>query len=134
VSATARSPQPPPASRPATKPSWSNCWPPNATTGKNAARPAWSATPASRVKRLEDFDFTVNPNIPAALVQTLARRAWGAAGQPLCLIGDSGAGNLRPNGGAKSEKNTGATPATQLSDRPLSTAGEYAGDASDVGR
>jgi DNA replication protein DnaC len=45
-----------------------------------------------RPKRLEDFDFTANPNVPAALARTLARCAWVAAGQPLCLIGDSGTG------------------------------------------
>ncbi|MGH3322796.1 MAG: IS21-like element helper ATPase IstB, partial [Nocardioidaceae bacterium] len=45
-----------------------------------------------RHKRLEDFDFTANPNVPAALVHTLASGGWIAAGQPLCLIGDSGTG------------------------------------------
>jgi len=45
-----------------------------------------------RPKRLEDFDFTANPDIPAALIATLARCGWVAAGQPLCLIGDSGTG------------------------------------------
>jgi len=45
-----------------------------------------------RSKRLEDFDFTANPQVPAALVHTLARCAWVTAGQPLCLIGDSGTG------------------------------------------
>src|SRR6516164_2378743 len=43
-----------------------------------------------RPKRLEDFDFTANPDVPAALIHTLARCQWVAAGQPLCLIGDSG--------------------------------------------
>jgi DNA replication protein DnaC len=45
-----------------------------------------------RSKRLEDFDFTANPDVPAALIGTLARCQWVAAGQPLCLIGDSGTG------------------------------------------
>jgi DNA replication protein DnaC len=45
-----------------------------------------------RPKRLEDFDFTANPDVPAALIATLARGQWVAAGQPLCLIGDSGTG------------------------------------------
>src|SRR6266566_3151321 len=45
-----------------------------------------------RPKRLEDFDYTANPNVPAALIHTLARGAWVAAGQPCCLIGDSGTG------------------------------------------
>ena len=30
--------------------------------------------------------------MPAALIHTLSRCAWVAAGQPLCLIGDSGTG------------------------------------------
>jgi DNA replication protein DnaC len=46
----------------------------------------------SRTKRLEDFDFDANPNVPAALIHTLAEGAWITAGQPLCLIGDSGTG------------------------------------------
>ena len=45
-----------------------------------------------RPKRLEDFDYAANPNVPAALIHTLAASAWVAAGQPCCLIGDSGTG------------------------------------------
>ena len=45
-----------------------------------------------RPKRIEDFDFAANPSVPAALIHTLARSAWVAAGQPCCLIGDSGTG------------------------------------------
>ena len=45
-----------------------------------------------RQKRLEDFDFKANPDVPSALIATLARCQWVAAGQPLCLIGDSGTG------------------------------------------
>jgi DNA replication protein DnaC len=45
-----------------------------------------------RPKRLEDFDFEANPDVPAALIGTLARCGWVAAGQPLCLVGDSGTG------------------------------------------
>jgi DNA replication protein DnaC len=45
-----------------------------------------------RVKRLEDFSYEANPNVPAALIHTLAKGAWINAGQPLCLIGDSGTG------------------------------------------
>ena len=41
-----------------------------------------------RPKRIEDFDYAANPNVPAALIHTLARSAWVAAGQPCCLIGD----------------------------------------------
>lgn len=45
-----------------------------------------------RTKRLEDFNFDANPNVPAALIHTLAKGAWIKAGQPVCLIGDSGTG------------------------------------------
>src|SRR6266851_4104162 len=45
-----------------------------------------------RPKRIEDFDFDANPQVPAALIHTLARAAGVAAGQPCCLIGDSGTG------------------------------------------
>src|SRR3984885_2581533 len=45
-----------------------------------------------RPKRLEDFDYAANPNVPAALIATMAKGAWVAAGQPCCLIGDSGTG------------------------------------------
>ena len=45
-----------------------------------------------RAKRVEDFVFEANPQVPAALVHTLTKSAWVAAGQPLCLIGDSGTG------------------------------------------
>src|SRR5438874_5908578 len=45
-----------------------------------------------RTKRIEDFNFDANPNVPAALIHTLAKGAWITAGQPLCLIGDSGTG------------------------------------------
>ena len=49
-----------------------------------------------RPKRIEDFDFGANPDVPAALIGTLSRCAWVAAGQPLCLIGDSGTGKSPP--------------------------------------
>ena len=45
-----------------------------------------------REKWLEDFDFNANPNINPATVNTLASGAWITAGEPLCLIGDSGTG------------------------------------------
>lgn len=45
-----------------------------------------------RPKRLEDFDFEENPNVTPELVGTLSDPAWVKAGQPLCLIGDSGTG------------------------------------------
>ena len=45
-----------------------------------------------RPKRLEDFDFNANPNIAPEVVNTLADPAWVRAGQPMCLLGDSGTG------------------------------------------
>lgn len=45
-----------------------------------------------RIKRVEEFDFTANPNITPAVVHTLAAGAWIREGRPLCLIGDSGTG------------------------------------------
>lgn len=42
-----------------------------------------------RTKRLEDFDPTLLPDLPAA---TLATGAWIEAGEPLVLLGDSGTG------------------------------------------
>ena len=45
-----------------------------------------------RSKRVEEFDFAANPHIPAATIHQLAGCAWVNAGQPLCLIGDSGTG------------------------------------------
>ena len=45
-----------------------------------------------RTKRLDSFDFNANPLVDAALIHTLAKGAWIKAGQPLCLIGDSGTG------------------------------------------
>ena len=45
-----------------------------------------------REKWLEDFDFDANPNINPATVNTLVSGAWIKAGEPLCLIGDSGTG------------------------------------------
>src|SRR5260370_24471753 len=49
-----------------------------------------------RPKRIEDFHFAANPDVPAALIHTLAPSAWAAARQPLCLIGDSGTGKSHP--------------------------------------
>ncbi|MFD3917201.1 IS21-like element helper ATPase IstB [Streptomyces sp. NPDC058603] len=45
-----------------------------------------------REKSLRAFDFDVNPNIDAATIHTLASCEWIKKSQPLCLIGDSGAG------------------------------------------
>jgi DNA replication protein DnaC len=45
-----------------------------------------------RPKRLDDFDFAANPLVDPGLIHTLAKGAWIRAGQPLCLIGDSGTG------------------------------------------
>jgi DNA replication protein DnaC len=45
-----------------------------------------------RTKRIEDFKFEKNPNVSPAVVNTLTTMGWVQAGQPLCLIGDSGTG------------------------------------------
>jgi DNA replication protein DnaC len=45
-----------------------------------------------REKWLSDFDYTANPNVSPALVNSLASCAWVRAGEPMCLIGDSGTG------------------------------------------
>ncbi len=45
-----------------------------------------------REKWLTDFDYDANPAINPATINTLATCAWVRAGQPLCLIGDSGTG------------------------------------------
>jgi len=45
-----------------------------------------------RVKRLGDFDCSANPAVNAATLATLAAGAFIDAGEPLCLIGDSGTG------------------------------------------
>jgi DNA replication protein DnaC len=45
-----------------------------------------------RLKRLEDFDLTVAPNIPPASLAALAKGSWIDAGEPVVLIGDSGTG------------------------------------------
>ncbi|MFC8626753.1 IS21-like element helper ATPase IstB [Streptomyces anulatus] len=45
-----------------------------------------------RPKRIEDFDFSKNPNIPQEVINTLMQPDWARAGNPLCLIGDSGTG------------------------------------------
>jgi DNA replication protein DnaC len=45
-----------------------------------------------RPKRIEDFDYSANPNVSAEQVATLCHPAWVTAGQPLVLIGDSGTG------------------------------------------
>ena len=45
-----------------------------------------------RPKRLEDLDYTANPNLNPAVINTLAAGQWVAKGRPLCLIGDSGTG------------------------------------------
>jgi len=45
-----------------------------------------------RAKRIEDFRFEANPHITPEVINTLTDPAWVTAGQPLCLIGDSGTG------------------------------------------
>jgi DNA replication protein DnaC len=55
-------------------------------------RTAHQGRRVSRDKRLADFDFAANPNINPATINTLAGCGWVRAGEPLCLIGDSGTG------------------------------------------
>jgi DNA replication protein DnaC len=45
-----------------------------------------------RPKSLADFDYTANPTVNAATINTLADCTWVTKGEPLCLIGDSGTG------------------------------------------
>ncbi len=45
-----------------------------------------------RLKRLGEFDCSANPNVSPAVIATLATGAFIDAGEPLCLIGDSGTG------------------------------------------
>ena len=45
-----------------------------------------------RQKWLTDFDYSSNPAINPAVINTLATCDWVRKGQPLCLIGDSGTG------------------------------------------
>jgi len=45
-----------------------------------------------RLKRLEDFDLSAAPAINPATFAALAAGGWIDAGEPLCLIGDSGTG------------------------------------------
>jgi DNA replication protein DnaC len=45
-----------------------------------------------RPKRLDDFDYSANPNVNPAIISTLATGAWVGSGRPLCLLGDSGTG------------------------------------------
>ncbi|SNQ48160.1 ATPase AAA [Frankia canadensis] len=45
-----------------------------------------------RSKWLADFDYTANPMVNPAVVNTLAGCTWVTRGEPLCLIGDSGTG------------------------------------------
>ncbi|WP_194922160.1 IS21-like element helper ATPase IstB [Catenulispora rubra] len=45
-----------------------------------------------RQKWLADFDYTANPAINPAVINSLATCEWVRNGHPLCLIGDSGTG------------------------------------------
>ncbi|MGH9060424.1 MAG: IS21-like element helper ATPase IstB, partial [Acidimicrobiales bacterium] len=45
-----------------------------------------------RLKRLEDFDLTVAPQVNPATLAALGSGAWIDAGEPVVLIGDSGTG------------------------------------------
>ena len=45
-----------------------------------------------RDKRIEEFSFDANSSVSPATIHQLATCAWVKAGNPLCLIGDSGTG------------------------------------------
>lgn len=45
-----------------------------------------------RLKRLEDLDLSVLPNLPAATLAALSIGAWIDKGEPVVLLGDSGTG------------------------------------------
>jgi len=45
-----------------------------------------------RLKRLEDLDLSVLPNLPAATLAALSAGAWIDKGEPVVLLGDSGTG------------------------------------------
>lgn len=45
-----------------------------------------------RNKHLDDFDYQANPNINPATIAAMTKADWAGAGEPLCLIGDSGTG------------------------------------------
>ena len=60
--------------------------------GQTRLLPADRRRRVPRLKILADFDARRHPAIPAAVVNQLATGAWVKAGQPLCLIGDSGTG------------------------------------------
>lgn len=59
--------------------------------GRRAARRVREAG-FPRDKTLADFDFTANPAVNPATINTLAGCGWINKGQSLCLIGDSGTG------------------------------------------
>jgi DNA replication protein DnaC len=45
-----------------------------------------------RPKRLEDFDYAMNPHVPPEIIGDLKSPSWVKDGRPLVLIGDSGTG------------------------------------------
>jgi DNA replication protein DnaC len=60
---------------------------------KSAARPAWSSRRVSLARNASRTSTSPRTRTsPPALVHTLAKGAWIRAGQPVCLIGDSGTG------------------------------------------
>ena len=93
MNTTPGSPRPPPGRRPATKDSWSSCSSIECDEREDRRKSRLVREAGfPRPKRLDDFDFTANPLIDPGLIHTLAKGAWVRAGQPLCLIGDSGTG------------------------------------------
>src|SRR5215218_3575299 len=45
-----------------------------------------------QIKRLQDFIFTDNPNVPQATIAALAEGAWITDRESVILVGDSGTG------------------------------------------
>jgi DNA replication protein DnaC len=60
--------------------------------GRRSSERQIKAAGFPRPKWLADFDYAANPAVNPATISTLASCAWVRAGEPLCLIGDSGTG------------------------------------------
>ena len=63
-----------------------------ATTGNSGARPGWSARPPSPAPSGSRTSTTPPTRTCPPRSSTPRKSAWVAAGQPCCLIGDSGTG------------------------------------------
>jgi DNA replication protein DnaC len=47
-----------------------------------------------RIKRLVDFDLSAAPSVKPATFAAVSALGWIDAGEPLCLLGDSGTGKM----------------------------------------